>query len=247
MPGSDSEAGYLSLRRVLATALEGRPVACAAVAGARRAVVVHGRASRRSRDGRAIAPAFFREAEAALLFGKRHGRTCVTAYDAERHASPAHASDRSPSWPPRSPTSPPWAPSRRSSSRSTTCGNGQPRGYEGLIRPQPGLRLRRSRRAVRRCRGRRADRRAGPRLPGHLDLRVRRAAPARQPDPQPLAADPRGGRLQRPRPVAAAQAPRRRADAGRPGADRAGGRRGHGPPRPRRRVVSGGRDAHRRR
>ena len=30
----------------------------------------------------------YRQAEAALTFGKRHGRTLVTAYEPERHAPP---------------------------------------------------------------------------------------------------------------------------------------------------------------
>ena len=79
----------------------------------------------------------YRQAEAALTFGKRHGRTLVTAYDPERHAPPV--------------VERPANEVAADIKRVATVGalravfqpiydlrNGQPRGFEGLIRPQPG-------------------------------------------------------------------------------------------------------------
>ena len=137
LPGSDSESAYLSVRRVLATALEGSPGRARGNVGVpggpwsftAGVTAVPGTAGDRA--------AFFREAEAALLFGKRHGRTCVTAYEAEKHSSPAMER--------------PVEELAAAVSNIATVGalkavfqpifdlgNGQPRGYEGLIRPQPG-------------------------------------------------------------------------------------------------------------
>ena len=123
------------------------------------------------------------------------------------------------------------ARSRPSSSRSSTCATAQPRGYEGLVRPLPGSgfadpsELFAAAEAV----GRTVE--LDLACLATVDRRLRHARPAGQPDPQRLAADARVGRLQRPR-------PRRSCcsrhgvdpDARRPRADRARGRRGHGPP-----------------
>jgi diguanylate cyclase (GGDEF)-like protein len=136
MPGVDAEASYLSLRRVLATALEGR------VGLSRESQAASGSPWSFTAGISAVpgpAPdraALFREADAALMFGKRNGRTCITVYDPERHSS---ASER------------PIAEVAAEIQRVASVGalravfqpifdlrTGQPRGYEGLIRPQPG-------------------------------------------------------------------------------------------------------------
>jgi diguanylate cyclase (GGDEF)-like protein len=130
LPDIDAESAYLSVRRILATALEGTQ------GGAREpwsftagVSAVPGTATDRA--------ALFREADAALTYGKRHGRTMVTIFDPERHAPPS--------------VERPASEVAADIKRVATLGalravfqpifdlrNGQPRGYEGLIRPQPG-------------------------------------------------------------------------------------------------------------
>jgi diguanylate cyclase (GGDEF)-like protein len=88
MPGVDGDGAYLAMRRVLATALE------------------RGVDDRRRQDGASMQPwsftvgiaaapgtapdraTLYREADAALAYGKKHGRTCVSVFDPERHGSP---------------------------------------------------------------------------------------------------------------------------------------------------------------
>ncbi len=127
---SDADSAFLSIRRILATALEGtvggalEPWSFTAGVSA-----VPGTARDRAE--------LYRQAEAALIFGKRHGRTVVTTYDPERHAPPI--------------VERPANEVAADIKRVATVGalravfqpiydlrNGQPRGYEGLIRPQPG-------------------------------------------------------------------------------------------------------------
>jgi diguanylate cyclase (GGDEF)-like protein len=137
MPGADSEAGFLSLRRVLATALEGR-------AGQERAMVGSMAGPWSFTAGVAAIPGtsrdragLFREADAALAYGKQHGRTVVTVFDPERHG--ATAMQR------------PIAEVAAEVAKVAAVGalravfqpifdlrSGQPRGFEALIRPQPG-------------------------------------------------------------------------------------------------------------
>jgi diguanylate cyclase (GGDEF)-like protein len=130
LPDADAETAYLSVRRVLATALggtEGRilePWSFTAGVSA-----VPGTATDRA--------SLYREADAALTYGKRHGRTVVTMFDPERHAPPS--------------VERPASEVAADIKRVATIGalravfqpiydlrNGQPRGYEGLVRPQPG-------------------------------------------------------------------------------------------------------------
>ena len=210
MPGVDAEARTWRCVACLPTALE------RATDDRRRhdqATRRPGRsrpASRRARAPPPTAATLFREADAALAFGKRHGRTCVTVFDAEQHAT-AGAERPTRTWRRSSPRSPRPARCAPCSSRSSTCATAPPRGYEGLDPADARLRLRRRERAVRRGRGGRADRRAGPGLPARRrSPAFARLAPARQPDPQRLAADARVRRVQRPRPRPAAPAPRRR-------------------------------------
>jgi diguanylate cyclase (GGDEF)-like protein len=137
VPGADSESAYLSVRRLLATALEGTPGRDQAIGGGVGAPwsftggisSIPGTATDRA--------SLYREADAALTWGKRHGRTCVTVYEAEKHA--ATTLDR------------PIDEVAAAISRVAAVGalrsvfqpifdlrTGQPRGYEGLIRPMPG-------------------------------------------------------------------------------------------------------------
>jgi diguanylate cyclase (GGDEF)-like protein len=136
MPGADAEASYLTLRRILATALEGR------VGLARESATAPGTPWSFTAGVAAIpgdAPdraSLFREADAALMFGKRNGRTCIVVFDPQRHTS---ATER------------PLAEVAADVERVAAVGalravfqpifdlrTGQPRGYEGLIRPLPG-------------------------------------------------------------------------------------------------------------
>ena len=131
LPDTDADGAYVVTRRLLATCLEG---------GSRR----RARRPCPSRPGSAPYPGAARDretlyshADAALYWGKRHGRTCVTVFDRERHEGaatdykPAELSGA------RRPRRRHRVPSGRSSSRSTTCVTGAPRGYEGLVRPLP--------------------------------------------------------------------------------------------------------------
>jgi len=139
LPGIDADGAYLVLRRILATALERQDVA-----------------RRRAHDLTASSDAWsftagissvpgtatdraslYREAEAALLFGKKHGRTYVAVFAPERHA--AGAADR------------PIANLGLEVARVAAAGallavfqpifdlrSGRARGFEGLVRPLPG-------------------------------------------------------------------------------------------------------------
>ena len=134
---TDADAAYLSLRRILATALEGRASYSRPVAGSTAGpwsftagvAAIPGTAADRA--------TLFREADAALAYGKQHGRTVVSIYDPERHGSAA--------------TGRPIAEAAADVTRVAASGalravfqpifdlrSGEPRGYEALIRPQPG-------------------------------------------------------------------------------------------------------------
>jgi diguanylate cyclase (GGDEF)-like protein len=136
MPGVDADGAYLAMRRVLATVLErgvddrrrnepaAQPwsftVGISAVPGT-------------STDRATL----YREADAALAFGKKHGRTCVTVFDPERDGSPG--------------TERTAAGKAALVARVATSGalvtlfqpiydlrSGRPRGFEALSRPMPG-------------------------------------------------------------------------------------------------------------
>ena len=97
----------------------------------------------RSRPGIGAGPspaqdreALYRQADSALFWSKRHGRTCVTIYDAARHDS--HVTER------------PQAELSAAVAQVAATGairavfqpifdlsTGAPRGYEGLVRPLP--------------------------------------------------------------------------------------------------------------
>jgi diguanylate cyclase (GGDEF)-like protein len=136
MPGADDEESYLSLRRVLATALEGSgarirtPDASAPTPWSFSAGIA---AIPGAADDRAT---LFREADSALAWGKRHGRTCVTVFDAEKHGASVER---------------PVAEVVAQVARIAATGalktvfqpifdlrTGRPRGFEALARPLPG-------------------------------------------------------------------------------------------------------------
>jgi diguanylate cyclase (GGDEF)-like protein len=136
MPGVDADGAYLAMRRVLATVLEreaddrrrneptAQPwsftVGISAVPG--------------SAPDRAT---MYREADAALAFGKKHGRTCVSVFDAERHGSPG--SERS-----EAGRAALVAQVAAAGALKTVfqpifdLRSGRPRGFEALSRPMPG-------------------------------------------------------------------------------------------------------------
>ena len=80
MPRTDAEGGLILARRVLATALEP-----AAGSGSRRAPVSFSAGVAAAPEDGTVAGELAARADAALYWGKRHGRTSVEVYDAERH------------------------------------------------------------------------------------------------------------------------------------------------------------------
>ncbi len=136
MPGVDADGAFLAMRRVLAAVLE------------------RGTDDRRRNEpamqpwsftvGISAVPGtatdratLFREADAALAFGKKHGRTCVSVFDAERHASPG--TERS-----EAGRAQLVAQVAASGALKTVfqpifdLRSGRARGYEALSRPMPG-------------------------------------------------------------------------------------------------------------
>ncbi|HEX2469351.1 MAG TPA: bifunctional diguanylate cyclase/phosphodiesterase [Candidatus Limnocylindrales bacterium] len=137
MPGVDGDGAYLALRRVLATALE------RGVDGGRR------------REGAAVQPwsftagiaavpgsapdraTLYREADAALAYGKKHGRTCVAIFEPDRHGSPGVE---------RSVAGRAALVARVAATGALSTvfqpifdlRSGRPRGFEALSRPMPG-------------------------------------------------------------------------------------------------------------
>jgi diguanylate cyclase (GGDEF)-like protein len=139
LPGVDADGAYLVIRRILAAALERQD------ASHRRSTDLTGSteawsftAGISSVPGTATDRAtLYRQAEAAMLFGKHHGRTFVAVFEAERHA--AGAIDR------------PMADLGLEVARVAAAGaltavfqpifdlrTGRARGFEGLVRPMPG-------------------------------------------------------------------------------------------------------------
>ena len=149
------------------------------------ALVVHGGHLGRPGYG-ADRATLFREADAALAFGKKHGRTCVSAFDAERHAAPG--TERS--------------EAGRAQLVAQVAASGALKTVFQPIYDLRSVNRAATKRSADRCPvrdsptrpscsprpRRRADRGAGPGMPHDVDRRVRAARAARQPDPQPLAA-----------------------------------------------------------
>jgi len=131
MPSTDSERGQLAVRRLLAGCLDGEsgsskgslPVSFSAGISA-----IPGHA--RDRD------TLYTQADAALFWSKRHGRTCVTIYDPERHEGPLA------SRPPAELSSLVARVAATGAIRAVfqpiyDLSSGHPRGFEGLVRPLP--------------------------------------------------------------------------------------------------------------
>ena len=83
LPDTDADGAYVVARRLLATCLEpgGRRTASVAISFSAGLSAIPGAA----RDRESL----YHHADAALYWGKHHGRTCVTLYDHERHAAGA--------------------------------------------------------------------------------------------------------------------------------------------------------------
>jgi diguanylate cyclase (GGDEF)-like protein len=130
LPDTDDDGAYVVTRRLLASCLEteGRRSSLAAMSFSAGIAAIPGSAKDRE--------TLYSHADAALYWGKRHGRTCVTVYDRERHESAATD----------------YKPAELSGlvARVAATGairavfqpiydlvTGAPRGYEGLVRPLP--------------------------------------------------------------------------------------------------------------
>jgi diguanylate cyclase (GGDEF)-like protein len=130
LPDTDDDGAYVVTRRLLASCLEtdGRRSSGPAISFSAGIAAVPGSAKDRE--------TLYSHADAALYWGKRHGRTCVTVYDRERHESAATD----------------YKPAELSGlvARVATTGairavfqpiydlvTGAPRGFEGLVRPLP--------------------------------------------------------------------------------------------------------------
>ena len=83
LPDTDADGAYVVARRLLATCLEpeDRRTASPVISFSAGIGAIPG--SARDRE------TLYHHADAALYWGKRHGRTCVTLYDHERHAAGA--------------------------------------------------------------------------------------------------------------------------------------------------------------
>jgi diguanylate cyclase (GGDEF)-like protein len=129
LPDTDADGAYVVMRRLLATCLETQ--------GRRTGPAISFSAGISSVPGAARdRETLYSQADAALYWGKRHGRTCVTLYDRERHEGAA--TDHK--------------PAELSALVARVAANGSiravfqpiydlvtgaPRGYEGLVRPLP--------------------------------------------------------------------------------------------------------------
>ena len=130
LPDTDADGAYVVIRRLLATCLEGGNRRSSAPALSFSAGISAIPGAARDRE------ALYTHADAALYWGKRHGRTCVTVFDRERHEGAA--TDHKP------------AELSGLVARVAETGairavfqpiydltTGAPRGFEGLVRPLP--------------------------------------------------------------------------------------------------------------
>jgi diguanylate cyclase (GGDEF)-like protein len=130
LPDTDADGAYTLIRRLLATCLEGGARRDPATGVSFSAGISAVPSDARDRE------TMYSHADAALYWGKRHGRTSVTRYDAERHGDPAANSK----------------PAELSALVAQVAATGAlravfqpiydlvtglPRGYEGLVRPLP--------------------------------------------------------------------------------------------------------------
>ena len=131
LPHTDLDAGEICVRRLLSATLEG-PVGHVAWSPISFSAGISGTGAQ-AQDRESMV----RQADAALYWGKRHGRTCVTVYDAVRHAG--------------NPGGQSLSDLSAAVSRVAAIGavravfqpiydlvSGRPQGYEGLVRPLPG-------------------------------------------------------------------------------------------------------------
>ena len=130
MPDTDVEQAQAIIRRLLAACLDGETGRGAAHTVSFSAGISAGPAGARDRES------LYRQADAALYWSKRHGRTCVTVYDAARHEGPM--AER-----PRAELSAAVAQVAATGAIRAVfqpiydLQTGAPRGYEGLVRPLP--------------------------------------------------------------------------------------------------------------
>ena len=130
LPDTDDDGAYVVMHRLLAACLEGEGRRGAAPAISFSAGISALPGPARDRE------TLYNQADAALYWGKRHGRTCVTLYDPERHDGAA--TDHKP------------AELSALVARVAATGairavfqpiynlvTGAPRGFEGLVRPLP--------------------------------------------------------------------------------------------------------------
>ncbi len=128
LPDTDADGAYVVARRLLATCLEGAGLRAAEPTLSFSAGISAIPGSARDRES------LYSHADAALYWGKRHGRTCVTLFDPERHGTAA--ADHKP------------AELSALVARVAATGavravfqpiydltTGLPRGFEGLVRP----------------------------------------------------------------------------------------------------------------
>ncbi len=127
---TDTEGAQVMVRRLLAACLDGETGRGAAHTVSFSAGIGAGPTPAKDRE------ALYRQADSALFWSKRHGRTCVTIYDATRHDN--HVTER------------PQAELSAAVAQVAATGairavfqpifdlsTGAPRGYEGLVRPLP--------------------------------------------------------------------------------------------------------------
>lgn len=127
---TDVEGAQVMVRRLLAACLDGDAGRGAEHTVSFSAGISAGPGLARDRE------ALYRQADSALFWSKRHGRTCVTVYDPTRHVSPG--------------TERPAAELSAAVAQVAATGairavfqpifdlaTGAPRGYEGLVRPLP--------------------------------------------------------------------------------------------------------------
>ncbi len=131
MPSTDSDGGQLAVRRLLAGCLDGEG------GGARDSLPVSFSAGISAIPGLARdRDSLYTQADAALFWSKRHGRTCVTIYDHERHEGQLAS---------RPPAELSALVARIAATGALRAvfqpiydlSTGAPRGFEGLIRPLP--------------------------------------------------------------------------------------------------------------
>jgi diguanylate cyclase (GGDEF)-like protein len=130
LPDTDGDGAYVVVRRLLATCLdpERRRAEAPAISFSAGLAAIPGGAHDRE--------TLYLEADAALYWGKRHGRTCVTLYDRERHEAAALE---------HKPAELSALVAKIAASGAIRAvfqpiydlATGVPRGYEGLVRPLP--------------------------------------------------------------------------------------------------------------